>query len=294
MKKLDLPRFEPLAIYDVCVSEMSEPLENRYLKNRAVVKQATVDFGIATDTASWFSLPRAAFGKCDQVIGGDLTKKELTDIYSKYFVGSKAEARKIYDEILVSALGKCPYCGGIGNPKTLDHYLPKSRFPLFSVLPSNLVPCCRDCNTGKSSSFSGTMDEQAIHPYLDKDLFFSEKWIFAQIERTDPISAKFFANPPEDWNEVDKSRVRQHFKDYDLAGRYSEQVSSALSIEIAKRSSSLKRLPVEDFRLSLLDVANCSDLPVNGWWRSLYFSLAKTNWFCEADFSVPNGHMATI
>ena len=40
----------------------------------------------------------------------------------------------------------CPYCDGdIGTPD-LDHYYAKSRFPLLSCNPWNLVPACKSCN----------------------------------------------------------------------------------------------------------------------------------------------------
>jgi len=43
----------------------------------------------------------------------------------------------------------CPYCG-IGAPRQFDHYLPKEKFPEFSVHAHNLVPCCGTCNGKKS------------------------------------------------------------------------------------------------------------------------------------------------
>ncbi|TPJ42888.1 HNH endonuclease signature motif containing protein [Mesorhizobium sp. B2-7-1] len=59
----------------------------------------------------------------------------------------------------------CPFCGGLGHTWTLDHYLPKANFPAYSVNPSNLVPCCRDCNSGKNASFGAELHEQTLHPY---------------------------------------------------------------------------------------------------------------------------------
>lgn len=41
----------------------------------------------------------------------------------------------------------CPYCdGSIGTPR-LDHYFPKSLFPLLVCSPWNLVPVCDSCNS---------------------------------------------------------------------------------------------------------------------------------------------------
>lgn len=53
---------------------------------------------------------------------------------------------------LIRALGApcCPYCGGMKVGHRVDHFLPRSRYPEFSILSDNLVPCCDDCNLHKS------------------------------------------------------------------------------------------------------------------------------------------------
>ena len=45
----------------------------------------------------------------------------------------------------------CPFCGR-DQVGTLDHYLPKSRYPELSVLGANLVPACETCNRLKGTS----------------------------------------------------------------------------------------------------------------------------------------------
>jgi hypothetical protein len=83
----------------------------------------------------------------------------------KYFVPEEKPARTIYDSLLNSAKEKCPFCGGIGTPRNLDHFLPKAHFPQFSVLPRNLIPACRDCNMdGKGHAFATNAEDQIILP----------------------------------------------------------------------------------------------------------------------------------
>lgn len=43
----------------------------------------------------------------------------------------------------------CAYCG-IGRPDQFDHYLPKEKFPEYSVHAYNLMPCCGVCNGKKA------------------------------------------------------------------------------------------------------------------------------------------------
>ncbi len=231
-------------------------------------------------------------GSSDKVVIGDLTKSDLTSLYTNYFVGAKGSARREYDQIKASANGKCPFCGGIGHVSTIDHYLPKAYFPQYSILPSNLVPCCRDCNTGKHGKFTTRRDQQPLHPYLDKPQYFNHKWTAAIVIRTEPIVISFSANPPSDWPPEDQRRVESHFADYDLASRYGTEAATEISMLLDQRRSSLHQSSADAFRSYLLDVANSNSMPINGWRRTMYFSLANTAWFCNADFRLPAGHLA--
>jgi len=58
---------------------------------------------------------------------------------------------KFYREFFSSNndLSVCPSCLGELNLRTkqLDHYFPKSKIPVLSIHPANLVPICSTCNT---------------------------------------------------------------------------------------------------------------------------------------------------
>lgn len=134
------------------------------------------------------------------VVISALSKSDLVKFYDQYFVPEKKPARKVYDVLLNSAKEKCPFCGGIGTPRNLDHFLPKSRFPQFSVLPRNLVPSCRDCNMdGKAQDFARRAEDQVIQPYLDHEGLFSVQWIFARYHPGnigEPGQFEYFVDPP--------------------------------------------------------------------------------------------------
>lgn len=60
----------------------------------------------------------------------------------------------------------CPMCGSM-HSGTLDHYLPKSGFPNFSVFSMNLIPAC-NCNSKRKETLTGTnAHERVLHPYFD-------------------------------------------------------------------------------------------------------------------------------
>lgn len=289
MRKLDPPGNDPLDVYDTCVNAIAgEALRLHYSSGRPQIAQAVGAFDTASQTASWATLPRVPNGNPGALIGGVLTKQNMMDLYSTYMVGADGPSRKIYDELLVGSGGICPFCGGLGHVHTLDHYLPKANYPAYSVLPSNLIPSCRDCNTGKGTHFAQQMDEQTLHPYLDDIKYFQQRWVSAIVSPSDPILVSFVCSPPNAWNETERSRVLRHFECYDLAYRFSVQAGAELARLIDLRSNSLGTLSPEGFRSYLLDCANSDDFDLNGWSRTMYAALGDTVWFREVDFTDPN------
>lgn len=213
-------------------------------------------------------------------IVGDLGKEDLAKVYDQYFVGEGKPARNIYSAIMFSANSRCPYCGGIGEPKNLDHYLPKKHFPQFSVLPLNLIPACRDCNMdGKGAAYAETQSEQIIHPYLDHARFFNEQWLHARyIEGlgSEPAIIEYYVEAPEGWSAVNKERVKAHFDSFNLLDRFSREAASrsttyidqmrnliALGIEIEQAKSTILN--------SVIDKALCT----NHWERVMCLALME-------------------
>ncbi|MEN9902218.1 MAG: hypothetical protein RL651_882 [Pseudomonadota bacterium] len=84
----------------------------------------------------------------------------------------------------------CPACGELGRPNTLDHYLPKGKYPHFCVTPVNLFPMCDACQRSKLDK-TGTADEPRffLHPYFD--VFIAEQVISVEIQP--PYSSPTFA-----------------------------------------------------------------------------------------------------
>jgi 5-methylcytosine-specific restriction endonuclease McrA len=129
-----------------------------------------------------------------QVLGG-MTKSEFTDLYRVQMVGEGKPGRKYYDQLMMLApLQKCPYCG-FGQASTLDHFLSKARYPAFSVLSTNLVPACTDCNKGKGAS-AVTQEIQTLHPYFEQDVIETEPWLYAEVIECAPPAARYFVQPP--------------------------------------------------------------------------------------------------
>lgn len=175
------------------------------------------------------------------VIHTGILKSEMITLYSTYFSNRKKPAYEIYERIMLSASESCPYCGGIGDPTNLDHYMAKKYYPQYTVLPLNLVPSCRDCNMGSKGDLPMTSDEHRIlNPYIDGNHFFEEQWIFADFlldgDGT-PVSIEYLCNPPSGWSDVDKKRAENHFKIFNLKRKYIKAASTQFNSSFSQVNS---------------------------------------------------------
>lgn len=213
-------------------------------------------------------------------VSGTILKDDMVTLYDNNMVKNK-EGRKIYDKLmLLPPLNRCPFCG-IGTVTTLDHYLPKTEFPIFSVLPYNLVASCKDCNTGKLASYATTQNTQTLHPYYDD--FTTEQWLFARVLQTSPISIEFYVNPPTTWSQVDKDRVQSHFDNYKLDTRFSVEASNVLAdlrTEFMLFNSTSLVIKLELQQKASVYYSNHK----NSWQTALYQALSQNQWYCDGGF----------
>lgn len=284
MKKINQTNYSFQQVFDACRKGVKNKDRNDLIKRLGEVSSLDEIEKKYQNKAKKQKLYTFEEHKKSDFVFDKLTTEEAKYLYTKGLV-KRNSGRKIYDKIL-SQTPKCPYCGEIGNSATLDHYLPKSFFPQFSILPDNLVPACRDCNSGsKSSTFPKTEDQQIIHPYFDKTIFFEEQWIRAKVlagVNQEPYILEYYISCPEEWSNIDKKRAEKHFDEFNIAKRYGIQAAEQLSIEIDKRKNTLKSLSKGKFRSYLLDGINASF--VNHWRSIMYQALASDNVFCSAIF----------
>lgn len=199
-------------------------------------------------------------------------KKDLLDLYDKRLVAVE-EPRKYYNQIKAGPkLGKCPYCG-LGQVATLDHYLPKSEFPIFSILPNNLIGCCRDCNTIKRNIVLNT-----IHPYYDD--FTKTQWLFAKVNWS-ALAMEFFVDTKNINNDLDKKKIEGHFSVYKLAKRYAVEAASELSdLRIEFENKNLIKIDIEQ-ELCI----KFKSKPINNWKTAMYQALSKDQCYCSGGYS---------
>ncbi|CAD5379365.1 hypothetical protein OF001_U530002 [Pseudomonas sp. OF001] len=151
MRAIAAPNYNIQDVYLTCITSIAdESVRNRLDLAKNEIVAAGLDYKTRAENKQLYTIPPNNCGN-DETALCSVTKNELKDIYSSHMVGKTKPARIIYDSLLSQApLGRCPLCG-FGHASTLDHYLPKSKFPQFSILPLNLIPSCKDCNTGKGT-----------------------------------------------------------------------------------------------------------------------------------------------
>jgi len=260
-----------------------EPLRTNLLSVADMIGNSCSEYLSKAKNADLYLIP-PCYSTNDALYLGVATKQNFKDVYSQQMVGANKPGRVIYDRLMSSAPGaKCPFCG-FGHVKTLDHYLPKSTYPQFSVFPSNLIPACNDCNFSKRAGLPKTKGEQSIHPYFDSSLI-SEQWLFARLVHSTPVTVDYYVKAPAHWPEVNVDRVTKHLEVFDLRKRFAIEAAD----ELANVRNILRRnfgvIGPAAVKAELL--AQASDrytLHRNSWQTAFFQALANDDWYCGGGY----------
>lgn len=121
----------------------------------------------------------------------------------------------------------CPYCLII-NHTTFDHYIPKEDYPEYSVLSTNLIPCCSLCNGKKLEYWKQDGQRAIIHFY--NDTIPNEQFLFCDLTFNGQIPIlSFRLQFPNNFNPGLRYTVEKHFERLDLLNRYDENAPTILS-----------------------------------------------------------------
>ena len=285
MRKLNRPtdhpgkEISPADVFSSCVSMVKDSdLRSKFLSVMQAVVSASSDYDEkAVSEELYLCTPQDA-------IGG-IAKAEFIKIYTSRMVPKGATGRKVYDLIMQLPLNsRCPYCG-IGTVNSIDHFLPKSIFPIYSVTPNNLVPACNWCQGEKSEYFSSTKGDQILHPYFD-EFFDSAIWLVATVVNSAPATFRFVASPPDNWDGDKKQRVVSHLTRLNLPKLFSSNAGSRL-VEIRQRLSDLlTKGGSSSVRDYLCEELNSFERECrNSWLTAMYRAAISDSWFCEGGFN---------
>ncbi len=214
------------------------------------------------------------------ILKSGATKDDMINIYDRKFARKGEGGRKYYDAIrLLSPNDKCPYCAQ-HEVRTLDHYLPKAKYPTYAITPCNLIPSCRDCNEVKLGGNFSSRKEETIHPYYDD--FTNEKWIVAKMIEGDPIAFEFAVKCPASWDDIKKARAQNHFEIFQLDKLYNPYASDEFRAcfnrikRLYKRGG--KALAIKDLMEHIEDK---EDVRLNTWQAAMYQAIIDNEWFWD-------------
>lgn len=210
------------------------------------------------------------------ILAGDMQR-----LYSKGLLRKNSDARKIYERLRVSSPFRvCPLC--LHRPvKTLDHYLPKEVYAPFAVHPSNLIPCCRDCNSEKLSFDPVLRSEMLLHPYFDN--VDGTEWLGCDLDhQKHGWNVTFYVRAANVDNDL-KDRLIKHMTVLDLFQLYDIEASREISESRYQIARSFASGGVEAVRQLCLDMALSRSVLAQNYWRTVLWNAAASNKdFCEA------------
>ena len=129
---------------------------------------------------------------------------------------------------------KCPLCGA-ASVYHLDHYVPRSIMPEFSVMPQNLIYLCKDCNEIKDNKWLDARNQRVIfNVYYDHPSGLEVLLCVINTEKDGSPYAEFIENTtlahtPESLLELNT------YKELDIIERYESRVNEALQSECISR-----------------------------------------------------------
>lgn len=294
MKKLNIPNISFTDMLNKCSQGMDQVnIRHMFTSVFPIFQNKESQYKSLSITGNLYTYPKIEPLTSTTPVIGHLTKSKLINLYENNLRNKDKPARDYYDLLLISSGERCPFCGDIGHTKNLDHFLPKAHFPEFSVMPLNLVPSCRDCNMGeKGQTYATCEDDQTIHPYVDKDIFFQEQWVFAEYIDEDDGALHYYTRCPENWRLEDKKRAQNHFKSLNLANRYCLEAGKHLSEIIDQKNAftnlirdfnenaTLQEIKMAFIRTNLEPIINSNQFP-NHWKKVMYQCLASSHTFFD-------------
>lgn len=141
----------------------------------------------------------------------------------------------------------CPLCGEAGTPYTLDHYLPKSKYPEFAILPHNLIPACDICQGKKLDNNLKDGKRCFLHPYFDS---VEKQLIQLDIDRPFYAPREFSIVPHSKLTDKEKNLVQRHIDGLDINDRFKKFFASEhrkLIRLVTEEMPKIKNMTVEGF-----------------------------------------------
>lgn len=276
--KFPLTGVETKQVYEECVQSFRDKdLRNRLEQCADLVERDSKKFEE--------NFPQNIMQLSESELPDDVSGENLVDVYKYKFAKMKSPGRRYYDKLLNAPReGICPICG-VRTVSTLDHYLPKSEYPLLVITLPNLIPSCFDCNHDKMVYIPKRMEDAPFHPYFDdlSDVI----WLEAEIFEDQTI--KYYVVCPETWDRVLKERVSGFLEVYNLQELYAAQAVvefESMQLWMKKIFQRKGSIELHDYLVDMKESVEAADL--NSWKAALYRALLRQqsiveSWLMQGD-----------
>lgn len=274
MRRINKPTDDVIEVFSICISNyQDDELRKRLNSCKDFIELATIEFEKKVSRTRTHTIP------IHDKVAGKISNKEMCKVYDDKMAKKSGPGRVYYDKFLSAPKNSiCPLCG-VRQVSTLDHYLPKMKYPSLAVTPSNLIPSCKDCNfTKHDDTFSSAIDE-TIHPYFDN--IENELWLYAQILEDEYPIVSYYAKKPKAWDDILFGRVANHFELFELNRLYATHAAEEISSIRRKLFKLYYHIGVNAVKEQLKeDMESCEAVHLNSWKSALYRALYNSEWFC--------------
>lgn len=217
-----------------------------------------------------------------ELTAGTIPSSDMKYLYEGGLLKEGA-GRHIYSEIMgLAPNSRCPYCGH-RRVRELDHFLPKAKYPSFSVTPLNLVPSCSDCNKDKLDGDADQLIDLPLHPYFD--CVQNRCWLKAEVVQNDLAVFLFDVDPDCGLTEIEFQRLRNQFVKLRLGELYTAEANdelAAIRLILRKQYDINGEQSVRTYLEDIFASTNANQL--NSWRTALYRAASQDDWFCSGGF----------
>ncbi|PEC36490.1 hypothetical protein COF54_09050 [Bacillus toyonensis] len=204
----------------------------------------------------------------------------LEGCYNTETVGKKKLIALIKGNLGIHSTALCCYCG-ISRPTTIDHYLPKSVFPEYSVYSYNLIPCCAECNNLKSQDWIDPVTNNRLFVNFYFDDVPDDIYLFARIiSKNNSYLVEYYYNQPN--NSEIYNIINTHLTRLNITTRLEEIANSHLDSVYHQNQAALYAGTTPDDLKMLLRLNNQTLERIHGknfWEVVLNRAILNTNSF---------------
>lgn len=214
----------------------------------------------------------------------DSISRELAICLNACYTGSTKPLAMLKQQIkkLQVKYPICPYCG-LNVADAFDHYLPKGKFPEFSIYSQNLIPICSQCNRLKSEQFLNGTQRTFINSYFDDFVNIQFLNVKITFQAKSDIPTVEFGIDTSNLSKKQQNLAKGHLKLLNLYDRYLEISTQQISEIHAKYRRHAIGRDLEELRHLLIDEVETltESKGPNNWQVALYRALSKSDKFLK-------------